>query len=159
MLDHVTLRVHDVATSKAFYTAALAPLGYSVAMEFGDGAGLGVKGKPDFWITADKEAKPQHLAFHAGDHAAVDAFYAAALAAGGKDNGPPGLRLDYHPNYYAAFVFDPSGHNIEVVCHAPPAAAKQKAAPRKAAAKKAKKAVRKPAGRAARRPARKKARR
>src|SRR5512137_1190692 len=110
MIDHVTLRVRDLAAAKAFYAAALAPLGYKVGMEFPEGAGLGAGGKLDFWLVEDTAARPHHLAFSAPDHAGVDAFHAAALAAGGTDNGPPGLRLDYHPNYYAAFVLDPSGH-------------------------------------------------
>jgi catechol 2,3-dioxygenase-like lactoylglutathione lyase family enzyme len=140
MLDHITLRVRDVAAAKAFYAAALRPLGYAVVMDFPEGAGLGVDGKPDFWLAADEGATPQHVAFAAPDRRAVDGFHAAALHAGGKDNGAPGLRPDYHPNYYAAFVLDPSGHNMEAVCHAPPparrrAAAKAKAAPARGAAK------------------------
>jgi catechol 2,3-dioxygenase-like lactoylglutathione lyase family enzyme len=127
MIDHVTLRVRDLAAAKAFYTAALAPLGYQVGMEFPDGAGLGAGGKLDFWLVQDPEARPQHLAFSAPDRSAVDAFHAAALAAGGRDNGPPGLRLEYHPHYYGAFVFDPSGHNLEAVHHHPPGAARRTA--------------------------------
>ena len=127
MIDHITLRVRDLAAAKAFYTKALAPLGYSLGMEFPDGAGLGAGGKLDFWLIQDPEARPQHLAFSAPDRAAVDAVYAAALAAGGADNGPPGVRTEYHPNYYAAFVFDPSGHNTEVVHHHPPGAARKPA--------------------------------
>jgi catechol 2,3-dioxygenase-like lactoylglutathione lyase family enzyme len=148
MLDHITLRVRDFAASKAYYAAALAPLGYALVMEFPDGAGFGVAGKPDFWIMVDPEAKPQHVAFHAKDHASVDRYYAAAIGAGGRDNGAPGLRLDYHPNYYGAFVYDPSGHNIEAVCHAPPAAARKKAPARKAARTASqRKGAGKPAGR------------
>jgi hypothetical protein len=106
-------------------------------MEFPDGAGMGAGGKLDFWLVQDPEARPQHVAFHAPDRSAVDAFHAAALAAGGTDNGPPGLRLEYHPNYYAAFVYDPSGHNMEAVHHRPPAAAQARpAASRRATAKK-----------------------
>jgi len=120
MLDHVTLHVSDLAASKAFYTAALAPLGYAVVMEFPQAAGLGVGGKPDFWIAIGGPTKPQaHVAFHAADRVTVDAFYAAAIAAGGRDNGAPGLRPHYHPNYYGAFVLDPDGQNIEAVCHLP----------------------------------------
>ncbi|HET9554942.1 MAG TPA: VOC family protein [Anaeromyxobacteraceae bacterium] len=152
MLDHITLRVRDVAAAKSFYAAALKPLGYAVVMEFPDGAGLGVEGKPDFWLAADAGASPQHVAFAALDRRAVDAFHAAALKAGGTDNGAPGLRPDYHPNYYAAFVLDPSGHNMEAVCHAP-AGARKRAAPkapaRKAARPKAS-AKAKPAKRGAR---------
>ncbi len=126
MLDHVGLPVSDFARSKAFYTAVFAPLGYSLVMEVtpemtGDGssaAGFG-QGKPDFWIgTHDKQART-HVAVVAADRAAVRAFYEAAIAAGAKDNGPPGLRPHYHENYYGAFVLDPDGHNIEAVCHAP----------------------------------------
>lgn len=130
MIDHITLRVRDLAAAKAFYSAALAPLGYKLGMEFPDGAGLGAGGKLDFWLIQDPEARPQHLAFSAPDRETVDAVYAAALEAGGADNGPPGLRMEYHPNYYAAFVFDPSGHNAEVVHHHPPGAAKKPAAKR-----------------------------
>jgi catechol 2,3-dioxygenase-like lactoylglutathione lyase family enzyme len=126
MIDHITLRVRDLPAAKAFYTAALAPLGYRIGKEFPEAVGLGIGGMLDFWLVGDPEARPQHLAFFAPARAAVDAFYAAALAAGGIDNGPPGLRLDYHPNYYAAFAFDPSGHNVEAVCHLPPAAGKKK---------------------------------
>jgi catechol 2,3-dioxygenase-like lactoylglutathione lyase family enzyme len=156
MIDHVTLRVRDLAAAKAFYTAALAPLGYALGMEFPDGAGMGAGGKLDFWLVQDPEARPQHLAFAAPDRAAVDAFHAAALAAGGRDNGPPGLRLEYHPNYYGAFVFDPSGHNMEVVHHRPPKAASRKkpaarrvAAGKKGAAKKASRGPKRPARQAA----------
>jgi catechol 2,3-dioxygenase-like lactoylglutathione lyase family enzyme len=120
MIDHVTLRVRDLEAAKDFYRAALAPLGYALQMEFPDGAGFAVGGKPDFWLFQDPEARPQHLAFVAPDRAEVDAFYAAALAAGGRDNGPAGLRTEYHPNYYAAFVLDGTGHNVEAVTHRPP---------------------------------------
>ena len=83
-------------------------------------AGFGADGKPDFWIGGEGGLnKPLHVAILAGNRAAVDAFYHAAIAAGGRDNGAPGIRAHYHPNYYAAFVFDPDGHNIEAVCHAP----------------------------------------
>lgn len=119
MLDHVTLIVTDYAKSKAFYEKALAPLGYKVMMEFGPSAGIGEGGKPDFWIAAGKPGSISHVAFTSNDRATVDAFYKAAIAAGGKDNGKPGIRKDYHPNYYGAFVFDPDGHNIEAVCHKP----------------------------------------
>lgn len=128
MLDHIGFAVTDYARSKAFYAAALAPLGYGVVMEITkaetggayEGAGLGADGKPDFWIGAGDVLKGRlHVAFAAKDRATVDAFYAAAIAAGGVDNGPPGLRPHYHPNYYGAFVLDPDGHNIEAVCHRP----------------------------------------
>jgi len=126
MLDHIGFSVSDYARAKAFYEKALAPLGYVIAMEVqqdandAKAAGFGIDGKPDFWIGGEgKLNKPVHIAFAARDRAAVDAFYKAALAAGGTDNGPPGLRPHYHANYYAAFVLDPDGHNIEAVCHKP----------------------------------------
>ena len=126
MLDHAGFPVSDYARSKAFYLQALAPLGYMLVMEVqqdendSPAAGLGVGGKPDFWIGGEGGLqRPIHIAIAAQNRAAVDAFYRAALAAGGKDNGAPGLRPHYHPNYYAAFVLDPDGHNIEAVCHTP----------------------------------------
>lgn len=120
MIDHVVLTVSDVSKSKAFYLAALDPLGYEIVMEFGQGVGFGVAGKPDFWIhQADPVRPPVHVAFASGDRATVDRFWKAALAAGGRDNGAPGLRQHYHPNYYGAFVFDPDGNSIEAVCHRP----------------------------------------
>ena len=126
MIDHVGFAVSDYERAKAFYAKALAPLGYTLVMEVGGdvtpsghpAAGFGKNGKPDFWIGGEgKLEKPLHVAIVADDRAAVEAFYRAALAAGGRDNGAPGLRPHYHPNYYAAFVFDPDGHNIEAVCH------------------------------------------
>ena len=120
MIDHTGVGVSDFARSKAFYAAALAPLGYAPLMEWGNFAGFGVPPKPDFWIGQGKvNDPPVHVAFRAGSRALVDAFHAAAIAAGGRDNGPPGLRPHYHPNYYGAFVRDPDGHNIEAVCHDP----------------------------------------
>ena len=127
MLDHIGFAVADIERSKAFYTAALAPLGFGLVMEVtaaesGGTAhfGFGPPQRPQFWIKSGTPLdQPLHVAFAARDHAAVRAFYAAALAAGGRDNGPPGLRPEYHPNYYGAFVLDPDGHNIEAVCHAP----------------------------------------
>lgn len=127
VLDHIALQVRDVARARAFYSAALAPLSVEVAMEVpgpvpGEhvGVGFGRDGKPEFWIgLGERASSPVHVAFTADSRAKVDAFYAAALAAGGRDNGPPGLRLHYHPNYYGAFVLDPDGHNVEAVCHAP----------------------------------------
>jgi catechol 2,3-dioxygenase-like lactoylglutathione lyase family enzyme len=127
MLDHVGFPVADFARSKAFYAKALAPLGYGLVMEFppeatgGTGhAGFGPQGRPQFWIGGGNPVKGQvHFAFVARNRAAVHAFYDAALAAGARDNGPPGLRPQYHPNYYGAFVLDPDGHNIEAVCHLP----------------------------------------
>jgi len=127
MIDHTGFMVNDFARSKAFYVRALAPLGYEVIMELsaamtgrGDVAGLGVAPKPDFWIATGAPNEPRiHIAFRAANRAVVDAFYKAAIAAGGRDNGPPGLRPHYHPNYYGAFVLDPDGHNVEAVCHDP----------------------------------------
>ncbi len=127
MIDHVTLRVRDLAAAKAFFSTMLAPLGYKVGAEYPEALGLGAGGKLDFWLVADIDARPQHLAFSAPDRSLVDACYAAALAAGGRDNGPAGLRAEYHPNYYGAFVFDGSGHNVEVVCHLPPGGARKAA--------------------------------
>jgi len=152
MLDHISLRVQDFPRAIAFYRAALAPIGYDVRMEFPDVAGLGEPGKPDLWVMrSDNPINPTHLSFRA-DRAGVDAFHAAAMAAGATDNGPPGLRLDYHPNYYAAFVLDPEGNNVEVVCHEPPGAPKKIAA--RASAARAKTA-KKPAAKAKKAPAKK----
>ena len=126
MIDHTGLNVSDFRRSKDFYLRALAALGYQLIKELPasiapDGAaGLGVPPKADFWIAGGKPQAPRiHVAFRAASRADVDAFYKAALAAGGRDNGPPGLRARYHPNYYGAFVLDPDGHNIEAVCHDP----------------------------------------
>jgi catechol 2,3-dioxygenase-like lactoylglutathione lyase family enzyme len=128
MIDHVGFPVSDYARSKAFYIKALAPLGYTLVKEVGPqrtesgspAAGFGMNGKPDFWIGGEGGLNGVlHVAIAVKDRAAVDAFYRAALAAGAKDNGAPGLRPHYHPNYYGAFVLDPDGHNIEAVCHAP----------------------------------------
>ena len=128
MLDHIGFKVADFARSKAFYERALAPLGYGLVMEVtpemtgtdSRHAGFGADRKPEFWIgTGDVTRGSLHVALVARDRAAVDAFHAAALAAGGTDHGAPGLRPIYHPNYYGAFVRDPDGHNIEAVCHAP----------------------------------------
>jgi catechol 2,3-dioxygenase-like lactoylglutathione lyase family enzyme len=122
MFDHVGLNVKDYRTSRAFYLAALEPLGYKPVMEFEEhnAVGLGPADKPEFWI-AQREpfGTGTHVAFTCADRATVDAFYTAAVAAGGTDNGPPGLREHYHPTYYGAFVHDPDGNNVEAVCHAP----------------------------------------
>src|SRR5262245_7339285 len=122
MIDHISVRVRDVKKALAFYQGALRPLGYSVIMEFpGFGAGLGEKGKPDLWVTgSDKPINPTHIAFRT-DRKTVDAFHAAAVAAGGLNNGAPGPRAEYHPHYYGAFVLDPDGNNIEACCHEAPA--------------------------------------
>ncbi len=127
MIDHMSIGVSNFEASRKFYTQALAPLGYALVMEFspeqtgGKGvAGFGVPTMPDFWIGGGgANVPPVHIALHADNRSLVNAFHRAALAAGGRDNGPPGVRVHYHPNYYAAFVFDPDGHNIEVVCHKP----------------------------------------
>jgi catechol 2,3-dioxygenase-like lactoylglutathione lyase family enzyme len=129
MIDHTGVIVADVARSRAFYAAALAPIGYALLAEIPaavtgstDVAGFGEAPKPDFWISGATAARPVnhpplHVAFRVTNRAQVDAFYHAAIAAGGRDNGAPGLRPHYHPNYYGAFVLDPDGHNIEAVCH------------------------------------------
>ena len=121
MVDHLTLRVADYARSKTFYQAALAPLGYEQIMEIEGFCGLGAGGKPGFWIARSEEGcRPQvHIAFAARSRENVDRFYEAAIKAGAKDNGKPGLRKEYHENYYGAFVLDPDGHNIEACCHKP----------------------------------------
>ena len=128
MIDHTGLDISDPARSRRFYEAALAPLGYKVLMEvpteFTGGAvvlGMGVAPKPDFWLHQGTPQQPRlHVAFRADNRELVDAFYKAAMAAGGKDNGVPGVRAHYHPNYYGAFVLDPDGHNVEAVCRAAP---------------------------------------
>lgn len=117
MLDHVGVAVASYAQSKEFYKQALAPLGYQLLMEFGEAAGFGKDGNPDFWIGKGNAAGTTHIAFSAAKRRMVDQFYQAAIAAGGRDNGAPGLRPQYHPNYYGAFIFDPDGNNIEAVCH------------------------------------------
>lgn len=124
MIDHISLPVADIERAKAFYDAVLAAVGYRRMMDYGQAAGYG-DGHPHFWIGVPAEGEGQapaagvHIAFRAGDREAVDAFYAAALAHGGRDNGAPGLRPRYHPDYYAGFVFDPDGNRIEAVCHLP----------------------------------------
>ncbi len=125
MLDHIGIGVTDFGRARQFYIHALAPLGIEVVMEVtaeqtgGEPAcGLGEGGKPYFWIGVGAVARV-HVAFTARTRADVDSFYKSALAAGGRDNGPPGLRPHYHANFYGAFVLDPDGHNIEAVCHTP----------------------------------------
>jgi catechol 2,3-dioxygenase-like lactoylglutathione lyase family enzyme len=120
MFDHVSLSVTDPARSRAFYAKALAPLGYKVISQYEGGFGIGAEDGSAVWVAGGPPQKPiAHLAFRAEDRKQVDAFHRAALAAGGKDNGKPGLRENYSPTYYAAFVLDPDGNNIEAVCHAP----------------------------------------
>lgn len=127
ILDHIGINVTDYARSKAFYEKALAPLGIRVVMEYGTACGFGRDRKPDFWIgqgvTSYQKAEhlapitPVHVSFAARSRAEVDAFHAAALAAGGRDFGKPGPRPEYHENYYGAFVLDPDGHNVEATIH------------------------------------------
>ena len=120
IIDHVGLAMSNYEVSMRFFTEALAPRGIELVMEVEGWAGLGRVGKPEFWFGTHSAAQhPLHIAFVAQSREQVRAFYAAALAAGGKDNGPPGVREIYHPNYYAAFVIGPDGHNIEAVSHAP----------------------------------------
>jgi catechol 2,3-dioxygenase-like lactoylglutathione lyase family enzyme len=118
MIDHVVLNVRDYEASKRFYVEALKPLGYEVVLEFEQMAGLGKQGKPDFWVGQREEPSAHvHVAFGSADRRTVDEFYNAALAAGGRDNGPPGLRPLYHDQYYGAYVLDPDDNNVEAVCH------------------------------------------
>jgi catechol 2,3-dioxygenase-like lactoylglutathione lyase family enzyme len=119
MLDHIGLTVSDFGKSKSFFERALAPLGYKLLMEVSGAAGFGMVGKPDFWISQGATPHPAHVAFAASDRAVVDAFHKAAVAAGGRDNGAPGLRKEYHQSYYGAFIHDLDGNNIEAVCHKP----------------------------------------
>jgi catechol 2,3-dioxygenase-like lactoylglutathione lyase family enzyme len=119
MIDHVVLNVRDAAACKGFYNTALEPLGYRVFREWEEHIGFGAP-FPDFWISRRGEpSAPVHVCFRAPDRATVDAFYKAALAAGGRDNGAPGVRPHYHEHYYGAFVLDPEGNNVEAVCHDP----------------------------------------
>jgi catechol 2,3-dioxygenase-like lactoylglutathione lyase family enzyme len=130
MIDHITLLVSNYERSRDFYLAALKPLGYALVMEltremipdlpFPKSGGLGAGGKPDLWLRpAGGIVTPTHIAFVANTRADVDAFFAAALAAGARDHGEPGLRPHYHPSYYGAFVLDADGYNVEAVCHKP----------------------------------------
>jgi catechol 2,3-dioxygenase-like lactoylglutathione lyase family enzyme len=127
MIDHTGVNVRDLARSVDFYRAALAPIGYELLLQFpaevtgGSAvAGFGVAPKPDFWVSGGTPNHPPlHVAFRVTARAQVEAFHAAALRAGGRDNGAPGLRPHYHPDYYGAFVLDFDDHNIEVVCHEP----------------------------------------
>jgi catechol 2,3-dioxygenase-like lactoylglutathione lyase family enzyme len=143
MIDHISVRVQDFSKAVEFYRAALEPLGYQVLMRFPGAAGLGAGRKPDLWLMqSDKALNPTHVAI-SGERSQINAFHSAALAAGGTDNGPPGPRVDYHPNYYAAFVLDPEGNNLEVVCHKPEGTVA--ARPRPRAAKTSARAAAKPA--------------
>jgi catechol 2,3-dioxygenase-like lactoylglutathione lyase family enzyme len=127
MIDHTGVSVSDFDKSKMFYTEALSPIGYALLMEFPasvtghtDVAGYGEPEKPDFWLYKGvPNHPPVHVAFRVSSRDQVDAFYQAAMRAGGRDNGAPGPRAHYHEHYYGAFVLDPDGHNVEVVCHLP----------------------------------------
>lgn len=127
MIDHTGVVVSDFDRSKAFYSVALGAIGYALIADIPasvtghtDVAGFGEGGKPDFWISRGTANTPRvHIAFRVDKRAAVDAFYRAGINAGARDNGGPGLREHYHPNYYSAFIYDPDGHNIEAVCHVP----------------------------------------
>jgi catechol 2,3-dioxygenase-like lactoylglutathione lyase family enzyme len=128
MLDHIGIAISDICRSEAFYAAALAPLGIAKILEYGPdktesggtAIGCGKDEMPFFWIgDNERVGEGTHIAFAALDRATVDAFYAAAMAAGGTDHGPPGIRANYHPNYYGAFVLDPDGVNVEAVSHRP----------------------------------------
>ena len=122
ILDHIGFNVSDLAKTRAFLVAALAPLGIGVVQEGEGWAMIGKEGRPQFWFGSfGKVPGPIHIAFAADDREQVRRFHAAALAAGGTDNGAPGLRPHYHPDYYGAFVIGPDGHNFEAVCHRPEA--------------------------------------
>ncbi|HEX3775854.1 MAG TPA: VOC family protein [Polyangiaceae bacterium] len=127
LIDHIAINVSDYARAKQFYAQALAPLGVSLIMEYGSAAGFGRDKKPELWLGAGKSdfqsedqlevITPIHVCLAARSRAEVEAFHAAALAAGGRDNGAPGIRAHYHAGYYGAFAIDPDGHNIEAVFH------------------------------------------
>src|SRR5262245_640227 len=120
MLDHVSLNVRDGEAARSYYERALGPLGYTIGHESKGLVGFrGPQGEFDFWLVQRGPNAPTHVAFKAPDRATVDAYHAAALAAGGTDNGPPGVRAEYHEHYYAAFVTDPDGNNVEAVCRQP----------------------------------------
>jgi len=118
MYDHIGLKTRDLEASVRFYSAALAPLGHVLCSRDSSGAGLGPKNEPGLWLYRDEATRPSamHVAFRAPDRAAVDRFYKSGLDSGGRDNGKPGVRADYSPNYYAAFLLDPDGNNVEAVC-------------------------------------------
>ena len=121
MIHHIVIKVSDLKIAKAFYQKVLTPMGYTLFFEMDETyVGFGIKGKPDFWLHQDQtQTSKLHFAFKAQNQKEVDAFYEAAIKAGGSDNGKPGLRprYQYYPNYYGAFVLDPDGNNIEAVCH------------------------------------------
>ena len=119
MIDHTAVNVTDQDAARSFYTKALEPLGYSLAFEQGDFMGFADSAGLSLGVVRRDPVGGAHVAFKCDDHATVDAFFAAAIAAGGKDNGPPGIRAHYHENYSGAFVLDPDGNNIEAVCQKP----------------------------------------
>ncbi len=120
MIDHVRLNVRNLDVSRRFYAAALVPLGYEALMSFPEAVGFGASRKPDFWIAKREPVQTGvHVAFACDARRVVDEFHRAALKAGGRDNGQPGVRPQYHPGYYGAFVLDPDGNNVEAVCHGP----------------------------------------
>jgi catechol 2,3-dioxygenase-like lactoylglutathione lyase family enzyme len=119
MIDHTAVNVTDLAAAKQFYVPALEPLGYSLKFEVGGFLGFADGPSPSFGVVQRGPVGGGHVAFSCSDRATVDAFYAAAMAAGGTDNGAPGVRSHYHEHYYAAFVHDADGNNIEAVCHVP----------------------------------------
>ena len=120
MIEHVSLRCRSSKKSRKFYEAALKPLGYECDLEYGDSFGFkDAKGRHDFWVTKGRVGSPTHIAFLARNRKQIDEFHGAALQAGGKDNGAPGLRPHYHEHFYAAYVHDPDGNNIEAVTHRP----------------------------------------
>lgn len=119
MIDHINIGVSDLDASRRFYEAALAPLGIEYVMTGVAGVGFGRDGRPVFWISDRGAGGPIHVAFTSPDRATVDRFHRAALEAGGRDNGAPGTRPEYHASYYGAFVLDPDGNNIEAVAHRP----------------------------------------
>jgi len=117
IFDHIVLAVSNQKKSKEFYLRALTPLGISFVRDDVECSGFGTSNKPSFWICEENPVqKPMHIAFIAENRKAVDAFYEAAIIAGGKNNGEPGIRNHYNPNYYSAYIIDPDGHNIEAVC-------------------------------------------
>ena len=134
MIEHISLRCRDSRASRKFYERALEPLGYEMDRRYGDAFGFIQGGRHDFWVTKGKVGTPTHVAFHAQSAAAVDAFYRAAMAAGGKDNGAPGPRDDYG---YAAFVLDPDGHNVEAVIWDEEMEKRRRSAPRRGRRRKA----------------------